>query len=329
MSAVNTPHAQVLYFGKLPSRGDFVRSSAGSALIHSIDDWMSNTMQLLAEDARWKLVYDAASPVHFAILGAQSRAGLVGHLAASHDASGRRFPFVMAASFEVPDPAKFIPYSPQALAPLWHRLDNSVHQALQAEDFTTVQDSLTSQSSDLEVRDGALRETYKRFAQAQTLEGFEAAVSVEGAPMSLRQTLLALGMLLQPVLTQGHAGLSKGLVLPLSHDPAQLPHAMTLWLDLVSRFFRRTTAELALFVTTHRQQPVLIVGFRGASAITLRSALDADVSLLENVAVTDAEWVEDWVNSDYGLRKLSNGLRDPSLSLAAAVDMFRETFLGD
>ena len=65
MSAVP---AQALYFGKLPSRGDFVRSSPGSALIHSIDQWMSQTLELLAADTRWKIVYDSAPPVHFAIM---------------------------------------------------------------------------------------------------------------------------------------------------------------------------------------------------------------------------------------------------------------------
>jgi type VI secretion system protein ImpM len=298
---------QVLYFGKLPSRGDFVRSSAGSALIQSIDQWMSQTMELLAEETRWKIVYDAAAPVHFAILGSQSNAGLVGHMAASQDASGRRFPFVMAASFEVAEPAEFLPYSPQALSPLWGRLDAQVRQALKAEDFALVQEQLTAQPIQIELRAEALREGYKTFAQLLTLERFETAVSPPGAPISFRQTALALGLLLQPVLTQGHADMSKGLVLPLPRDPMQLPNALTLWVDLVTRFFKRTSAETAIFVTTHGEQPVLVMGFHGASPATLRSVID----------------------TEFGLRKLSNHLRDPALSLAAAVDMFRETFLGE
>jgi type VI secretion system protein ImpM len=321
--------AQALYFGKLPSRGDFVRSSAGSALIHSIDQWMSQTMELLAEEVRWKIVYDAAAPVHFAILGAQSNAGLVGHMAASQDSSGRRFPFVMAASFEVPDPLAFLPYSPQALSPLWGRLDAQVRQALQAEDFAQVQDQLTAEPLEMEVRNEVLREGYKNFAQLLTLERFEATVSPPGEPISFRQTALALGLLLQPVLSQGHADLSKGLVLPLPRDPMQLPNALTLWVDLVTRFFKRTSAETAIFVTTHGEQPVLVMGFHGASPATLRSVIDAEFCRADNVAVTEADWVEDWIGSDYGLRKLSNHLRDPALSLAAAVDMFRETFLGE
>ncbi|MEO8153487.1 MAG: type VI secretion system-associated protein TagF [Rhizobacter sp.] len=321
--------AQALYFGKLPSRGDFVRSSAGSALIHSIDQWMSQTMELLAEEARWKIVYDAAAPVHFAILGAQSNAGLVGHMAASQDASGRRFPFVMAASFEVPDPLNFLPYSPQALSPLWGRFDAHVRQALQANDFAEVQEQLSAQPVELEVRNEVLRASYKNFAQLLTLERFEALVSPQSGPISFRQTVLALGLLLQPVLSQGHAELSKGLLLPLPRDPMQLPHVLTLWVDLVTRFFARTTAETAIFVTSHDVQPLLVMGFHGASPATLRSVIDPEACRADNVAVTEAEWVEDWIGSDYGLRKLSNHLRDPSLSLAAAVDMFRETFLGE
>ncbi len=329
MSTLAHPTGQVLYFGKLPSRGDFVRSTAGSALIHSIDQWMSQTMALMAEDARWKIVYDAASPVHFAILGAQSHAGLVGHLMASQDASGRRFPFVTASSFEVQEPSVFIPYSPQALTPVWLRLEAIVRQARRAEDFAEVQDMLSNQPPDLDVRFGGLREQYRNFAQMNTIDRLEAAVSPAGAPISFRQTLLALGMLLQPVMSQGHGDLSKGLVLPLPRDAMQLPHVLTLWVDLIARFFRRTNAELAIFVTTQREQPVLVMGFHGASPATLRTVLDAEACQAENVAVTDAQWVEDWIGTDYGMRKLSNHLRDPSLSLAAAVDLFRETFLGD
>jgi type VI secretion system protein ImpM len=284
---------------------------------------------LLAEDPRWKLVYDAAAPVHFAILGAQSHAGLVGHMVASQDASGRRFPFVLAASFEVPAPVDFMPYSPQALSPVWGRLDAQVRQAQQAQDFSQVQDALAAAPLELDLHPESLREGYQHYAQLLTIERFEAAVSPPGQPVSFRQTALALGLLLQPVLSQGHAELNKGLLLPLPRDPMQLPHALTLWVDLVTRFFARTPAETAIFVTLHGAQPVLVMGFHGASPATLRSVIDSELSASDNVDVTAAEWVEDWIGEDYGLRKLSNHLRDPSLSLAAAVDLFRETFLGE
>ncbi len=332
MSSAHT--GPVVYFGKLPCRGDFVRSTAGSALIQSIDQWMSQTMERLAEDPRWKLIYDAAQPVHFVIQGAQGPVGLVGHLAMSQDASGRRFPFVMAAAFDAPESEPLFPLSPMALQPVWMTMESQVGCALQTEDFGRIQESLTPSPLPL---DGAAngqrvdwRERYTRFTRDTSLERFEAMVSPSGAqPVSMRQTLLALGLLLQPVLTQGPAGLSKGLVLPLPAEPTTLVSALTLWVDLVGRFFKRTHAEIALFVTRHGERPVLVVGFQGASATTLRSVIDDGACRADNVAVTDAAWVEDWIAGDYGLRKLSNHLLAPTLSLAAALDLFREIILGD
>ena len=328
MSASLVRTAQTLYFGKVPSRGDFVRSNTGAALSHGLDEWLSRTMVLMAEDTHWKIAYDDAAPVYFAILGMQSHAGLAGYLVGSRDASGRRFPFVMAASFEVPRPAEFAPHCPQALGAVWQHLDASGRQALDADDFAQVQELLTARPMALDMHTDALRPAYTAFAQEQTLERFERAVSSAESPMSLRQTMLALGLLLRPVLAQGHTGSSKSLVLPLSEDPRALVHALTLWTDLVSRFFKRTAAELALFITLHGQRPVLIVGFNGASPATLHSALVPAVCLADNVIAANADWVEDCIDSDPGLRKLSNQLRDPSLSLASATDMFRDTFLG-
>jgi len=46
------------------------------------------------------------------------------------------------------------------------------------------------------------------------------------------------------------------------------------------------------------------------------------------VSLQDSDWVEDEVMQDAGLRKLSNYLRDPGLSLGQALTIYREVFLG-
>jgi type VI secretion system protein ImpM len=46
------------------------------------------------------------------------------------------------------------------------------------------------------------------------------------------------------------------------------------------------------------------------------------------VTLFDADWVEDCLTDDWGLRKLSNYLRDPGLSLQQAIDTFQEVFTG-
>ena len=73
MSTTPSASHDLVYFGKLPSRGDFVRSAHHGALIEHLDRWQSQTMERLATDPRWKLRYDAAPTVQFAILGTASR----------------------------------------------------------------------------------------------------------------------------------------------------------------------------------------------------------------------------------------------------------------
>jgi type VI secretion system protein ImpM len=64
-------------------------------------------MTRLPGDARWKLNYDAMAPVSFAFVGPGRRHALAGHLVASHDRSGRRYPFLTMRKLDVPDPAAF------------------------------------------------------------------------------------------------------------------------------------------------------------------------------------------------------------------------------
>ncbi|MET0332654.1 MAG: type VI secretion system-associated protein TagF [Rhizobacter sp.] len=315
------------YFGKLPSRGDFLRSTGEPMLVQALDGWMSQTLLLMRDDSHWQATYDAAAPVQFAILGAQSRSGLAGHLVTSQDTAGRRFPFVMAATFELPVPSAFLPHSPMALSPLWCRLGAQVRLAQAAEDFAMVQGRLAHQPIDVDLDDEANDERSDFFRQQFSMARFESVVSSPEARVSLRQTLLALGLLLRPVLSRGPAGIDRGLVLPLPRDPMPRPHVLSFWVDLVTGFFKGTPVEIALFVTTHGEQPVLVVGFHGASPATLRTVIDPQACREQNVAVAQAAWVDEVLGADDNLSALSMRLRDGSLSLAMASELFRETFL--
>ena len=72
MSSAVTP-TKVGYFGKLPSRGDFVKAADNSALIGLLDDWLAQSMELLSVDPRWKIIYDAVPPLHFVFMGPRSK----------------------------------------------------------------------------------------------------------------------------------------------------------------------------------------------------------------------------------------------------------------
>jgi len=327
MSAISTMSTELLYFGKVPSRGDFVRSAQHPALIQSLDTWQSQAMDRLATDPRWKLIYDAAPAVQFAILGTGNQVGLAGHWLASQDASGRRFPFITAAAFDLASPREFAPLGPVGLSRLWARLEQVARVAHAATDLAHAQASLTA-SLDVDVNPSAAQAALADFLDTHTVASLEQMLAVAGSRLSLRQATLALGMLLQPAMSQGATKLNKVLCLPLVHDTALRGVVASYWLSLILGFFQRHPVELSIFIAQVDGRPHLLLGFQGASAAALHAVIDPALLAEQGVFLNESKWVEDEVNADYGLRKLSNYMLDPGLSLAQVLITYNEVFLG-
>lgn len=318
------------YFGKLPSRGDFVRSANQVGLIQTLDRWLSMGIELMAADPRWKEVYDRGPRAHFAFLSVNSPRALAGHLSASHDASGRRFPFVVAGTFEVGAPLEFMARAPMALTRLWARFEQAARGACSADDAAQVLGELAHVEIELDTSPAAYEASVRDFFELQSVGSLEAMLRQAGHHVDLRQALLALGLLLQPVLSSDGQALSKGLRLPLPADPLYRPLVATFWLELVTPFLQRGDFEVALFLPRREADATqsLAIGFSGGSAAHLHAVLDPGAADEAFVDPTPADWVEDHVRSDYAVKKLSSYLQQPQLSLHQAMATFREAFLG-
>ncbi len=98
-----TASAIVGLYGKHPSADDFLRQSAGSAIVRALDEWLSNA---LAAAARlipgWEDVYPEAAPVSFLFTAPDPKASalLLGTLAPSTDRIGRQYPLILFAELE-------------------------------------------------------------------------------------------------------------------------------------------------------------------------------------------------------------------------------------
>ncbi|TWI66438.1 type VI secretion system protein ImpM [Pseudoduganella lurida] len=318
------------YFGKLPARSDFVKGGAQHELTGLLDDWLAATMQQLAANPRWKQHYDAAEPLHFAFVGPRSRLAVAGHLAASNDQSGRRFPFIAVGTLEVPRPEDFVAISPLALAPLWQRLGSLADDALTS----------TEPAAPLQVLGAAVLEgdaecdgdsdghgtALRRFAEQTDLAALEALLAHAGQAYSARGILLGIGLLLQPFEWSGSTRLDKGLALPLPRAGAAQAAVAAFWLALIMPFLRRVEIELALFVAEIRGQATLVVGFSGATPGTLHAILDPEAAGDRLIAFDETRWVDDMIEHDPAVLRLSACLAQRDLSLAAARQLFRETF---
>ncbi|MFT4256751.1 MAG: type VI secretion system-associated protein TagF [Pseudoxanthomonas sp.] len=325
MSEVAVP---VSYFGKLPSRGDFVRTPDDHQLMSLLDRWVGQGLELLSQDVNWKQTYEAAQPLQFALLGPRNRLAIAGHLQPSRDAADRRFPFLSATRLQVTPSPEFVAHSPLAFSRLWTTLGRMARAAVAAEDASAPLQQIVETPFSLNVNAAAYDAPFLDFLDMQVLDSLEEALSDAGHGRVVpKWTLPALGLLLQPALTGAPMPTDKGLSLPLPRDPLYRPLVAAFWLDLVCGFLTRADVELALLLN-EGSRPRLMIGFNGADGRILHSALDARIGSERLINIDTAEWVEDQLQGDYALNKLASYLDRGDLSLRLARQVFRETFLG-
>ena len=327
MSRASTP-TPVGYFGKIPSRGDFVKGSDNPALIKVLDDWLAKAMELMSADARWKLSYDAVAPLHFAFIGPRRRHAIAGHIVASSDQSSRRFPFLMMSTMEVADPGAFVPDAPLVLNRLWNRLETLSNGVVTATDASAPLQDIATQVIDLDLRTAAYDAAFEDFLDMQTVGALDSMLAQAGYEGSVRQILLALGLLLQPVLASSSSRLEKSLLLPLPTDPMYRNLVAAFWMHLITPFLARADFELALFITRIEQKPVFVLGFSGASAQTLQAIMDPQAGQERHIGFDQLDWVEEQVDGDYAIKKLSTYLAQANLSLKSALDSLCTAFIG-
>jgi type VI secretion system protein ImpM len=309
------------YFGKIPARSDFIKLAHDIALMGVLDDWLAQVMSQLPADARWKINYDALAPVNFAFVGPRRRHPVAGHVVASRDQAGRRFPFLMMRTLEVEDPAAFVSRCPLALDPLWSFFDAMAPRVLASPDPSA---HLLEISETVIALDQHCDAALATFLATGTVSSLGALLG-QG---DTRQLILALGLLLQPVMQSGASDLEKSLVLPLPENPGARYAVAAFWLELIAPFLRRADFDLALFVTRLNLQPVLVVGFCGAAAQTLHAIIDPLVALEQQVSFADTGWVDEQLGVDVEVRALASYLDQPQLPLKLARELFLQTFIG-
>jgi type VI secretion system protein ImpM len=307
------------YFGKIPARSDFVKVADDQPVLGMLDDWLAQVMTRLPNDARWKLYYDAAPPLSFAFVGPSRRHAIAGHLVASRDQSGRRFPFLMMRTVDVSDPAAFVARCPLAFGPLWDFLASMAPRVLDSEDPGPHLQAIADAAVELREHDAQLHD----FLATATVSSLSAELA-----LAANRLILGLGLLLQPVMHSRPAALHKSLVLPLPRDAMARYQVASFWLELVTPFIRRTAFDLVLFVTTVAERPALVIGFGGAAAETLHGIVDPLAGREQQVQLIDDGWIDEQLGIDIDVRALASYLEQPMLPLRLARELFLKTFIG-
>jgi len=322
--------ASAVYFGKVPSRGDFIKGSGQSQLIGMLDRWLSQSMEQMTSDPHWKAAYDAAAPLHFAFVGPRSKVSVVGHLRPSHDASNRRFPFLTAATIDAPEGALFR-HAPAYFSQLWGRFKRIAEQSCAAPEAAPVLQELQTLDCPREIASAAQGDPLGIFLRTHSVGRLENLLSTEQHSVDVRRIFLGLGLLLQPLLGSARISIEKGLSLPLPADPMYRDLTAALWMSLVTGFLQRTPAELQVLIGACNGQHRMVIGFNGATPRPLISLLSPHIMAENNIELDDPEWVETHpdLTQNYGVAKLSSYLSRSDTALVSAVKTFNEVFLGE
>ena len=327
--------SRIGYFGKIPAHSDFIKHADDQPVMGMLDDWIAQVMTRLQSDARWKLNYDAMAPASFAFVGPDRRHAVAGHLVASHDRSGRRFPFLMMCTVDVPDPSGFVTHCPLAFGPLWDYLEGMAPRVLVSSDPSAYLQAIAETPVFLGghdaapdgTSDGAPDSTLER-ALDRYLALFTVGELTARLHLAANRLILGLGLVLQPVVHSRPASLHKSLVLPLPRDGAVRHATAAFWLELLLPFIRRSGFDLVLFLTRVRERPALVVGFGGAAAGTLHALIDPLVAADQQVHLEDNAWIDEQVGLDIDVRALASYLEQPALPLRLARELFLNTFIG-
>src|SRR5574343_269526 len=305
----------VTFFGKIPARGDFVKGSGQHQLISVLDRWVSQAMESLSIDPRWKEAYDGAAPIDFVFSAAMSRLAVVGHLRPSLDCSGRRFPFVIAASVARDDVLMFR-CGPAGLGTVYANFAGLAELAMSEGDVAGLLAKLDQNDPPAEFETALQSDPLGTFVRRTTIDALAEMIGAP-SPDTVRRIILAIGLLMRPALGQGTVSIDKEIVLPLPVDEDNRNLAAALWVYLISAFVRKTTVEFQVLIARDRQRPRLVVGFNGTAATTLLVALASDLAADRVIALNDPEWVEEQPDlfNDYGVAKLSTYLSQSGQTL--------------
>jgi len=85
------------FFGKLPSRGDFLSRQLPQRLVQRLDDWLQDSLQYCIDaDPDWETAFRDSPCWHFALGLGSEPGGLAGVMLPSRDRVGRDFPLILA-----------------------------------------------------------------------------------------------------------------------------------------------------------------------------------------------------------------------------------------
>lgn len=321
----------LVYFGKLPARGDFVRARAHISETNAIDEWVSQALaiseKIFSENSIDKAngndISNQVSCLNFSHVDTNSNEILTGVLIPSHDSSHRNYPLIGFGVLYSDKPKNWMNYLPVKSSALWHDTYEILSMAKSKTDSDDLMDYLNH--SQLTI-DSSASTYYYDFINTTTLHDIALLMNVDKS--QLIQQIIATGLLFLPTFTKGFHGLNKVICWSLTSDQASAIYMATFWHDLIHGFYQPHQLYLNTYLYRVATGYRLLLSFSKPDGRILEQISENAAQYPEDwVVIADSDWTQGYIDEDIGLTRFNKILLQDNLYLYDTRQLFKKTFL--
>ncbi|ERL55789.1 type VI secretion system-associated protein TagF [Psychrobacter aquaticus] len=317
----------LIYFGKLPARGDFVRARAHITETNAIDEWVSQALAISEKIFSERLTDNATTKeincLNFSHIDTRSHEIITGVLIPSHDSSDRNYPLIGFGVQHSDKPKNWMNYLPIKSSNLWRETYEILSMAKSQTDNTHLMESLNH--SQLTI-DNSASTYYYDFINTTTLHDISMLMKIDKA--QLIQQIIATGLLFLPTFTKGFHGLNKVICWSLTSDKEASINMATFWHDLINGFYQPHQLYLNTYLYRASDCYRMLLSFTKPDGRILEQISKNDVHYPEDwVVIANSDWTQSYIDEDIGLTRFNKVLVQDNLYLYDARQLFKKTFL--
>lgn len=314
---MNSEILPLVYFGKLPSRGDFVRSRHNASEIDTIDNWISGALESLVQTSH------PLPLIFFSHVDTVKNEVITGVIRHSTDSNNRIYPIIGMQVQYIEKIKNWTKYLPVKSLSVWETVDTALVQAQQAAtDSGAIEQLNTTQ---LAIDDNAVTYYYD-FINAKTLVDITSKIGIN--KNQLIEQIIATGLLFLPTFSKGFIGLNKTLCWSLGNNKNTAINMATFWYDLIHGFYLPHEIKINTYFYQSSESYLLVVSFNEPQTSVLGQLPQGTNNTVDSWVIMDnSSWTQNYIEEDIGLNRFYELLSQDHLYLYDIRQLFKQVFL--